>query len=253
MIEGPERALVERCRQARRDECLVVLEGFHALKHALRFGAKVESAYTADREQLNNLAQQLAPDITARVDALVETVSTDVFASLAPHVPETGVLALARRPDTSIADVMSPTTGAPTVMVEAPAHLGNVGAVIRVAAAAGAGAVLTTGHHDPWAPSAVRGSAGLHFAQPVVRCRDIPALDRPLIAIDPEGEPLDPENLPTRAVFAFGSERSGLSETLLERADQRLAIPMEEHVSSLNLATAVAVVLYSWRMMTTPG
>ncbi|MGI9437723.1 MAG: TrmH family RNA methyltransferase [Geminicoccaceae bacterium] len=245
---GAERALIEHCRRARRDDRLVVLEGLHALKHALRFSAKIESAYTADREQLSSLARQLAPDVAARIVGLAETISHEAFASLAPHIPETGVLGLAHRPDTSIADVMSPTTGAPIVMLEAPAHLGNVGAVIRVAAAAGASAVLTTGHHDPWDAFAVRGSAGLHFAQPVLRCRDIPAFDRPLIAIDPEGEPLDPGSLPAHAVFAFGSERRGLSPSLLERADQRVSIPMQEHVSSLNLATAVAVVLYAWRM-----
>jgi len=45
--------------------------------------------------------------------------------------------------------------------------MGNVGACVRVAAAAGAAAVLTTGENDPWFPDAVRGAAGLHFALPV--------------------------------------------------------------------------------------
>ncbi|MGI9506845.1 MAG: TrmH family RNA methyltransferase, partial [Geminicoccaceae bacterium] len=243
-----DRALIERCRRARRDDRLVVLEGLHALKHALRFGAEIEGAYSADPKQLNRLAESLAPDVAARIEGLVETVSPEVFADLAPNAPETGVLALAARPKTTIAEVNSPMTDAPIIMLEAPAHLVNVGAVIRAAAAAGAGAVLSTGHHDPWDPAAVRGSAGLHFAQPVVHCREMPAFDRPLIAIDPEGEPLDPKALPARTVFAFGSERRGLSSCLLERADQRLAIPMEPNVSSLNLATAVAVVLYGWRL-----
>jgi TrmH family RNA methyltransferase len=49
-------------------------------------------------------------------------------------------------------------------------------------------------------------------------------------------------------VLAFGSERSGLSEALLERADRRLALPMRPGISSLNLAAAVAAVLYAWRI-----
>lgn len=51
--------------------------------------------------------------------------------------------------------------------------------------------------------------------------------------------------LPPGAMLAFGSERRGLCPALLARADRSLAIPMRPGVSSLNLATAVAVVLYS--------
>jgi TrmH family RNA methyltransferase len=53
--------------------------------------------------------------------------------------------------------------------------------------------------------------------------------------------------VPERALLAFGTERDGLSDELLARADARLALPMRPGVSSLNLATAVAGVLYSLR------
>jgi TrmH family RNA methyltransferase len=128
------------------------------------------------------------------------------------------------------------------VLLEDPRHLGNVGAVVRVAAAAGAAGVLTTGTRDPWDPAALRGSAGLHYALPVGRV-DGPPADRPLAAFDPEGEPL--AALPAGAVLAFGTERHGLSAALRARADVRVAIPMRAGVSSLNLATAVAVALYA--------
>ena len=52
--------------------------------------------------------------------------------------------------------------------------------------------------------------------------------DRPLVAIDPEGEDLRPGGLPPRAILAFGTERHGLSDELLERADARLGIPMRD-------------------------
>ena len=51
--------------------------------------------------------------------------------------------------------------------------------------------------------------------------------------------------MPGRAVLAFGTERHGLSDALLARADARLALPMAPGVSSLNLATAVSGVLFS--------
>lgn len=125
--------------------------------------------------------------------------------------------------------------------------MGNMGACVRVAAAAGAAGVLTTGGNDPWHPDALRGAAGLHFALPVGSIQDLPGSDRPLVAIDPGGEDLHPRELPARSVLAFGTERYGLSEDLLARADLRLAIPMRPGVSSLNLATAVAAVLFSQR------
>jgi RNA methyltransferase, TrmH family len=111
-----------------------------------------------------------------------------------------------------------------------------------VAAAAGAAALLVTGPADPWHPDAVRGAAGLQFALPVARLDALPDTGRPLVALDPAGEPLS--QLPDRAILAFGTERHGLSPELLARAHARVALPMRAGVSSLNLATAVAAVLF---------
>ena len=130
--------------------------------------------------------------------------------------------------------------------LENPRHLGNLGACVRVAAAAGVAGVLTTGDRDPWHPDALRGSAGLHFALPVSRVDAIVDADRPLVAIDPGGDAM--EALPTRSLLAFGSERHGLSDGLLRRADLRVRLPMRTGVSSLNLATAVAATLYGFRL-----
>lgn len=205
---------------------LVRLEGFHALKHALRFGADVVDA----EGDLGDLPELLAPDVAGRMRALVR--------------PGAGVVATARRP---AVDVEAALAGAGLVVgLENPRHLGNLGACVRVAAAAGAAAVLTTGDRDPWSPEALRGSAGLHFALPVARVDALAAGGRPLVAVDPEGDEATP--VPGRALLAFGSERHGLSPALLARADARLRIPMRPGVSSLNLATSVAAVLYGGRI-----
>jgi TrmH family RNA methyltransferase len=217
---------------ARDDPGLVLLEGFHALKHARRFGADVLAAVTSDPDGLARLAAQLAPELDL---ADVEPVAPDV---LGPRAHHTRVLAVARRPP------FDPAALGPgrVVLLEDPRHLGNVGAVVRVAAAAGAAGVLTTGARDPWDPAALRGSAGLHYALPVGRV-DGPPADRPLAALDPRGDAL--AALPADVVLAFGTERHGLSAALRARADLRVAIPMRAGVSSLNLATAAAVALYA--------
>lgn len=248
MSNDDQAALIRRYRTARRDSGLAVLEGFHALKHALRFGGEVVEAVAADPEGLRELAGELAPDLG---DSLVERtapVAPEVLAELVPQAPRTGVVAIARRPEADVAAVLADRRSAPLVLLEDPRTLGNMGACVRVAAAADAGGVLTTGPNDPWHPDALRGAAGLHFALPVLGVEELPASDRPLVAIDPGGGDLRPAELPPRAILAFGTERYGLSSALLERADTRLGIPMREGVSSLNLATAVAAVIFAQRL-----
>ena len=220
---------------ARSDPGLVLLEGFHALKHAVRFGADVLAAVSADPERFAALAAELAPDVDF---GAVERVPPALLGARPHH---TQVLAVARRPAFDAAAIGP----GRAVLLEDPRQLGNVGAVVRVAAAAGAAGVVTTGERDPWEPAALRGSAGLHFALPVGRGVPDDLRGRPLVAVDPGGAPIGA--LPADAVLAFGTERHGLSEALRARADARVAIPMRAGVSSLNLATAVAVVLYAGR------
>ena len=243
-----EGALVARFRAARRDPSLAVLEGFHALKHALRFGAEVEDVLAADPAELEELASELAPDLQGSLDERASPVSAEVLAELVPQAPRTGVVAIARRPEVDVDAVLAGPRAAPIVLLEDPRTMGNMGACVRVAAAADAAAVITTGENDPWHPDALRGAAGLHFALPVAGVARLPASERPLVAIDPDGEDLRPADLPPGAILAFGTERHGLSDEFLDRADLRLGIPMRSGVSSLNLATAVAAVLFAQRL-----
>jgi TrmH family RNA methyltransferase len=226
--------------RARRTPGLVVLEGFHAIKHAVRFGGEILRAWTADPDEVENLLERLAPDVHIPVEVV------DIEA-LKKVVPRGQIVAVVRRP-------VQPDPGSVlagpghVVLLEDPRHLGNLGAVVRVAAAAGAAGVMTTGRHNPWHPDALRGSAGLHFGLPVHHIRTVRTEGRDLVAFDPAGEPFAPEEFPAAAVLAFGSERDGLSDELLALAQRRVALPMSPGVSSLNLATAVAATLYALKL-----
>lgn len=244
-------SLIPRFGRARRDPVLAVLEGLHAVKHALRFGAELLDLVTPDRDALTQLTERLAPDLLPGLTDAVREIDRALFERLAPLPPSTGVMALAKRPSVDCAEVLGSLEERPIVLLENPRDLGNMGACVRVAAGAGAAAVLSTGSHDPWHPDALRGAAGLHYAQPVARLQSLALLDgveRPLLALDPAGDELDPARLDPNAVLAFGTERDGLSPELLDRADARIAIPMRAGVSSLNLATSVSAVLFSWRL-----
>jgi RNA methyltransferase, TrmH family len=247
-------SLIPRFGRARRDPTLAVLEGFHPLKHALRFGANVHDVVTNDAGALERLATSLAPELAARMIEMAREIDPEVFQQLAPLTPSTGVMALAERPSVDTSAMLADAREAPVVLLEDPRDLGNMGACVRVAAAADAAGVLSTGSHDPWHPDALRGAAGLHYALPVARLAGLQELrgaGRPLLALDPDGETLDSRRLPARSVLAFGTERHGLSDELLASADARVAIPMRTGVSSLNLATSVAAVLFAWRLAST--
>lgn len=243
-----ETVFVQFFTDAKQSDALVLVEGFHAVKHALRFGARFLSIHTADRARALGLARALAPDLESVLTRDLVEIPASVFAKLSDETLHTGVLGLAEKPSHDIAALLSREARAPAVLLDNPTNHGNVGAVIRVAAAAEAGAVLTAGIHDPWARAAIRGASGLHFALPVARVGALPPTERPLYAIDPDGEAIDAIDIPGNALLAFGSERRGLSAGMLARATRRVAIPMRAGVSSLNLATAVAVALYRWRL-----
>lgn len=236
-------------RDARASDELVVLEGFHPLKHALRFGAHVSTIVTSDAGELRRLARDHAPELAEQIDERAAVLERKDFRRLGPYEPHTGVVSIARRVRYDVEDILAHASEAPVVLLDEPRHRGNFGAVIRVAAAAGAAGVLNTGPQDPWHPVVVRGAAGLQFAVPVARLERLPdrCAKRPLIVLDPAGDQLQPSAVPPRAMLVFGSERRGVSAEVIDRADARLSLPMREGVSSLNLATAVAAVLYGVR------
>ncbi|HUR13073.1 MAG TPA: TrmH family RNA methyltransferase [Mycobacteriales bacterium] len=213
----------------------VVLEGFHAVKHALRFAPSLVRGVTVvSRVEAGRLCAELAPDVAEALLALAVEGAVE-------H--PTGVTGTADRP--GVDDTCLSRRSAPLVLLDHPRHPGNAGAVVRVAAAAGASGVALLGDLDPWHPAVVRGSAGLHYALPVLRCA-LEQVTGTVVALDADGEPWT--GLPDDAVLAVGSERAGLSAEVRGRADKVVALPMRAGVSSLNLATAVSAALYAWRL-----
>ncbi|MFJ6776854.1 TrmH family RNA methyltransferase [Kitasatospora sp. NPDC091257] len=243
-----EDELVRAWRAAEREPGAVLLDGFHALKHALRFGGEVRRVLTADRAALLALAGELAPDVVPALEGLAVEVPEAVLRGLVPRLHPTGVAASAVRPGARANRAVlarRPRT-APVVVLENPRNLGNVGAVIRLAAGFGATGVVTTGDLDPWHPNVLRGSAGLHFATAVERLDPEQLPDGPLYVLDPEGADIRDVPFPDEALLVFGTERHGVSEELKARADHLVAVPMQPGVSSFNLATSVGMGLFHW-------
>lgn len=224
----------------------IVLEGFHPTRHALRFGAHLESAVTYDPDKLFAIAARLTPATLEPIDAILEVVDRATFDRLSPRKLSSPLLAIAPRPPVDLSSLLVP-NGRPVIYLERPRNPGNVGAVIRVAAAAKAAGVLVSGTLDPWSPVVVRSATGLQFALDVAS-GELPAdIQRPLVALDADGESESLTGLSPDSVLAIGGERYGLSSQLRATAHRTIAVPMCDGVSSLNLATAVSAVLFAWR------
>ncbi|MGH9087927.1 MAG: TrmH family RNA methyltransferase [Acidimicrobiales bacterium] len=243
---GTDVDLTRRLYAAYRDPGRAVLEGFHPTRHAIRFGARLEVAVTYDPGRLWALADRLAPDAVPEIERVLCVVDRERFGHLSQRSLSSPLLSVCARPTDGVPAALADRTR-PVVHLERPRDPGNVGAVIRVAAAAGAGAVLVSGQVDPWSPVVLRSATGLQFAVPVGTATLPLVTDRPIVAVAVGGEPVETADLPPDAVLVVGGERYGLSDRVRALAHRSVGIPMWPGVSSLNLATSVAAVLFSWR------
>ena len=175
------------------------------------------------------------------------TFTRELFAKLAQTVTPQGVIAIAKVREASPADAIAAAKAAgwPLVVLDRVQDPGNVGAICRTAAAAGAPAlVVLEGCADPFGAKAIRSSAGNVFRLVVAhaRWRDLEGLEA-YGAASSGGAPLSQAPVEKAGIVVLGSEAHGLS-----RKDLRLVtIPLSDRVESLNVAAAAAVILFEIR------
>jgi TrmH family RNA methyltransferase len=119
---------------------------------------------------------------------------------------------------------------------------GNVGTLVRSAAAFEAGVALSPGCADPTAPKALRASMGALFGVPL---GDFESASGRRVALVPRGgTPLCEVDLAGEVVFVLGAERDGLPPEVLDRCDVQASIPQSGGAESLNVAMAGTIALY---------
>ena len=130
------------------------------------------------------------------------------------------------------------------VFLEGVQDAGNVGAIIRSAAAFGIkNFVADRACADPWSPKVLRAGMGGHFALSVLEFAG--SLGGKLVCTLPSGgTPLKDADLCGRLCWLFGSEGKGLSPGLQKKAALRVTIPMAAGTESLNVAAAAAICLH---------
>jgi TrmH family RNA methyltransferase len=233
----------------------VLLDGEHLLQEALACDIPIEVAAFSDKQLADSRSRLsgLARDIKKR-GGRVMTVGDPVLAAISPVQHPSGVVAIGRARPSDIGVVLSGLSDLPVALVLAGLQdPGNVGAIVRAAAAFGAsGIVATEGSANPFGWKALRGAMGGTFRVPVAgygTMADVIAAARKkrvrLVAAVPRGGTALP-NLkfgPATAVV-LGAEGAGLASEVMTAMDETVTIPMQTPVESLNVAVAAALILY---------
>jgi TrmH family RNA methyltransferase len=221
----------------RRTERRVVVEGPHLVAAALAAGLKPISV-------LGTEAALAKPEVASLVRQSKLTpviLSPAVFGAIADAETPPGIAAEIAIPELS--------RDGSAVFLEGVQDAGNVGAIIRSAAAFGAGTLIVDRQcADPWSPKVLRAGMGGHFAIGILQVDDLGAAvaafgGRTICTVVHGGRPLRDADLSGRIAWAFGAEGAGLSPAILARAAERVTIPMVGG-ESLNVAAAAAICLY---------
>ena len=255
---------------------LYLIEGENLIREAVQNGAKIDSVIVRDDAAEKYLLADgpLADGLLAMAGALpagssrpaadavqtggqpeVFVLSGRLFAALALTETSQGVLAAVRMPQLSLANIgpdhLKP--GSNVLVLDRLQDQGNVGTVIRTADAAGYKAVIALkGTADLFAPKTVRAAAGSLFRVRLALAeteeellRFTRAAGKKLAAACPAGSRYYyEEDLRHDIALVLGNEGNGISESLLEKADVKIKIPMSGSIESLNVAAAAAILMY---------
>jgi TrmH family RNA methyltransferase len=252
-ITSRQNPVVARFRTAARGDVggVILLDGAHLVGDAL--AAEVTFQIVAVTP-----ASAEETDIAPLVDALsrrgveVVTVSASVMEAVSPVKTPSGIVALAEQP---AADPDRLYGGSPALVVVAVdvQDPGNLGAIVRVAEAAGASGLVAAGvSANPFGWKALRGSMGsalrLAIASEMTVEEAIADAKRHgcrIVATAPrDGRSIFEVDLTGPAAVLIGGEGQGLSPQLIDAADERITIPMQAPVESLNAAVTAALIVY---------
>ncbi|MBU2640769.1 MAG: RNA methyltransferase [Thiobacillus sp.] len=227
--------------RARREAEMSVLDGEHLLVAYLDAGGQPHTLVRAASFDAARFVQLAARCRQAKAIVLPDTL----FAELSPVATPTGMLAEAAWLTPSEIDAT------PLVIVlEDIQDPGNLGSMLRTAAAAGATlAVLSRGCHDAWSPKALRGGQGAQFVLPMLQGVELAAwlnaFSGQSIALAlGQANDFYAQDYAGATALVVGNEGSGLTSAVTLNASLCAHIPMPGRVESLNASAAMAVAMF---------
>jgi TrmH family RNA methyltransferase len=231
--------------RARKERGLHLAEGRKIVLEALEHADVVEVFATVQHQDVLERAGR-----TSGHPVRTHLVDERVLARLADASTPQGVVAVVRTP---APDARIPSTG-PVLVLDGVSDPGNVGTLVRTAAAFGVPVVVTgQGAADPFGPKAVRASAGACYLTPILRreqlataVEELRGEGRRLLGLDAKGKVPLPELVGDREfALVLGGEPRGLGTSTRDVLDLTVAIPIVAAVESLNVAAAGAIALHA--------
>lgn len=255
LITSRDNSLLRLARTVRdgKDDGLIFVEGVRLCEEALHSGLKIHAVIYSNEIALKEKAAALLSDLDKKCERMGE-VNESLLATVSYTKTPQGMIVLAARPVSGKERLANTSAGLPLlVIMDGINNPVNVGAILRSAEAAGATGVITTGDSsDPFSPKALRGAMGSAFRVPIwseasyaealswcsahkikTVCADLGA---------PTLHTMIDWTI-SRALIV-GPESTGLSADQVQMADERVKIPMQGEVESLNVGVAAAVILY---------
>lgn len=235
------RALLGRSKERRR-EAAFVIEGVRLVEEALSAGWRFR--FVLFSQALNERGRSLLP-VFQKTGLPVEEVSEPLLSSSAGTENSQGLLAVVEHHDLPV-----PAQPDLVLVLDLIRDPGNLGSLLRSAAAAGVQAVyLTPGSADAFAPKVVRSGMGAHFRLPI-RVMDWDELPAQLaglkLVLAEMNAPLScwQADLRGRVALVIGGEAEGVSQSARLYSSESVHIPMSEASESLNAAAAGAILLF---------
>jgi TrmH family RNA methyltransferase len=224
-------ARLHRARH-RKIEGLTLIEGPHLLAEAVAAGIKIGTLFTLAEDESS---RALADDGTSVI------LNADALRRLTGTKNPRGPIATIEIP------VPTPLTARSTFVAWGVSDPGNVGTMIRIAAAFGFAFGYYEGSADPWSPKVLRSGVGGQFRIPVTPVTGVSQLRAAglgiVATVVAAGD--EPETLPT-GPFAvlIGEEADGLPREILVESDHRVTIPMPGGTESLNAGVSAGILAY---------
>jgi len=238
------RNLLEKRRARQKEKCFVV-EGPHLVEEA---GDRIK--YLVYSENLPMVRDLQAKGIPAY------KISRQQFKELSSVETPQGVLAVVQEPEYQLRDILNEGKMKKEVLIVCCFGVqdpGNLGTIIRSADAFGAGGViLSKGTVDLYNPKVIRATMGSLFHLPIVRIEDeketllyLKEKNVKIVATEVKAQKdISMVDLKGPVAILMGNEAAGLSQEVIELADEVVKIPMLGRAESLNVGVSTAVVLY---------
>ena len=240
-----------RRRRIRESTGTTLVEGLEETSLALDAGVRPRTLFHCPELMLEPRVGAALVERARDAGAEVVELGRTAFEKVAYREGPDGILAKVPAPGRRLDEVDLP-DGALVLLCEGVEKPGNLGAMLRTADAAGVSLVLAADPVTDWGnPNVIRSSKGTVFSVPVAAATTeeawawLAAHDVEIIATTPDTQVEHTDVDLTGAVaVAVGSEKYGLTEIALERAQHHVRIPMVGRANSLNVATSAAIVVY---------